>query len=157
MAYWRLYRRCNSIRLRNGTKQSRTEREGTEQNGMETKCCFPRMLYIEQKGKLFLELLQLDVHSRSTSGTLERSTRLLRAVLKMKAPKCKLVQAVDFLGYVVSRSGTLETREGCYMLQNYPTLTDLKSLRSFQGLTSYYWIFIHSFSSIANPLTWSTL
>ena len=38
------------------------------------------------------------------------------------------------------------------MVQEFPTLTNLKELRSFLGLANYYRRFVKGFSYIANPL-----
>ena len=79
--------------------------------------------------------------------------RLEKAGLKLKPSKCKLARSeVDFLGYVVSRDGISTDPRKISAIAEYPPPTDLKSLRAFLGLTSYYRRFISSFSSIANPL-----
>ena len=63
---------------------------------------------------------------------------LFDAGLKLKPTKCKLVhKKVDYLGYVVSDSGITADPKKTSAIDNFPTPTDLKSLRSFLGLTSY--------------------
>lgn len=87
------------------------------------------------------------------SNLREVFTRLTRAGLKLKPSKCKLARGeVDFLGYVVSRNGISADPKKVSAVIEYPTPVDLKSLRAFLGLTSYYRRFVPSFSSVAQPL-----
>ena len=80
-------------------------------------------------------------------------TRLLKAGLKLKPTKCKLAQRkVEFLGYVVSDGGISADPKKVMAVSDFPKPTDLKSLRSFLGLTSYYRRFVPCFSSVAQPL-----
>ena len=80
-------------------------------------------------------------------------TRLAKAGLKLKPSKCKLARGeLDFLGYVVSGNRISVDSKKVAAVTEYPTLVDLKSLRAFLGLASYYRRFVPSFSSVANPL-----
>ena len=75
------------------------------------------------------------------------------AGLRLKPTKCKLVrQAVEFLGYIVSRSGISTDPRKIAAVKEYPTPQDMKALKSFLGLTSYYRRFVPLFSSVAKPL-----
>ena len=61
------------------------------------------------------------------------------AGLKLKPTKCKLVrEEVEYLGYVVSSGGITVDPKKTSAIDNFPAPTDLKSLRLFLGLTSYY-------------------
>ena len=87
------------------------------------------------------------------SNLREVLTRLAEAGLKLKPSKCKLVhKKVEYLGYVVSSSGIAADPKKIYAVENFPRSTDLKSLRSFLGLTSYYRRFIPNYSIIAQPM-----
>ena len=80
-------------------------------------------------------------------------TRLREAGLRLKPTKCHLVQEqVEFLGHVVSATGVSADPEKVEAVKNYPIPTDLKKLRSFLGLASYYRRFIAQFSTVAGPL-----
>ena len=57
-----------------------------------------------------------------------------------------------FLGYVVSANGIAADPEKVRAVTGFPTPTDLRSLRAFLGLTSYYRRFIPRFSAVAQPL-----
>ena len=79
--------------------------------------------------------------------------RLREAGLKLKAEKCKFgAGEVIYLGYQVSREGLAPTQDKIRAVKEYPTPTDVKSLRSFLGLASYYRRFVPRFSSVASPL-----
>ena len=79
--------------------------------------------------------------------------RLRSASLKLKPKKCNLAaQQVEYLDYVVSQDGLSTNPKKVDAVQKFPTPTDLKDLRSFLGLASYYRRFIPHFSAIASPL-----
>lgn len=80
-------------------------------------------------------------------------TGLRQAGLKLKASKCKLVQQeVQFLGYVVSSGSILGDPQKIKAVKEFPRPVDLKSLRAFLGLSSYYCQFVPRFSAAAQPL-----
>ena len=80
-------------------------------------------------------------------------SRLSAAGLRLKPTKCRLVRGeVLFLGYVVSASGISADPGKVRTVTEFPTPTDLRSLRAFLGLTSYYQRFVPHLSVIAQPL-----
>ena len=77
----------------------------------------------------------------------------MEAGLKLKPSKCKLARcAVEFLGYVVSKGGIATNPTKVAAVSEFSTPSDLKALRAFLGLLSYYRRFIPCFSAIAQPL-----
>ena len=79
--------------------------------------------------------------------------RFRNANLKLKPEKCCLAGSeVLYLGYVVSRDGISADPAKVKVVKNFPQPSDVKSLRSFLGLASYYRRFIQDFSKVANPL-----
>ncbi len=79
--------------------------------------------------------------------------RLRKAGLKLKPGKCDFGKGeVTYLGYVVSRNGLAPDPRKVTAIQEFPQPIDLKSLRSFLGLASYYRRFIPQFSVVASPL-----
>ena len=79
--------------------------------------------------------------------------RLSRAGLRLKPSKCKLVRReVEFLGYNVSGGGISADPRKVRAVTEYPRPNDLRALRAFLGLLSYYRRFIPRFYAIAQPL-----
>ena len=79
--------------------------------------------------------------------------RLRSAGLTLKPKKCKFAQLeVCYLGHVVSAGGVRTDPAKLQAIVEFPVPTNVKALRSFLGLASYYRRFIPQFSRIAGPL-----
>ena len=113
-------------------------------SGLTKKSC---MVYIDDVlviGQTFAEYL---------ANLKEVFMRLQAAGLRLKSSKCFFrTNKVVYLGFVVSREGISADPEKVEAVRNFPQPQDVKSLRSFLGLASYYRRFISGFSVVANPL-----
>ena len=106
-------------------------------------------------------LVYLDdiiIFSRGVPEHLRRLEDVLRrleaAGLKLKPAKCQLMKtSVTYLGHVVSADGVATDPEKIKAVEEWPTPGNLRELRSFLGLCSYYRTFIEGFSTLAKPLT----
>ena len=68
--------------------------------------------------------------------------RLRKANLRLKAQKCKFMRdKVGYLGHVVSKEGIEADPAKVSAVRDFPTPTDLKSLRSFLGLAAYSFLY----------------
>ena len=65
--------------------------------------------------------------------------RILEANLKLKPTKCCLMRAqVPFLGHIVSREGVGMDPAKTEAVEKWPTPVNVKDVRAFLGLASYY-------------------
>lgn len=79
---------------------------------------------------------------------------LQKAKLRVNIEKSKFLRTqVEFLGHVVTQNGILPDPEKISAIQRIPAPTNLKELKSFLGLASYYRRFIRDFAKVAKPLT----
>ena len=80
-------------------------------------------------------------------------SRLCKAGLKLKPSKCDLFQhEVLYLGHIITSDGIKANPEKLVAVKEWATPTNVKHVRSFMGLCSYYRRFIKGFSHIARPL-----
>ena len=107
-------------------------------------CCLVYLDDVLVMGTTFEE------HQRNLTKVLDR---LCDAGLRLKPKKCCFAQhEVEYLGHVVSAQGVRMDPKKLKAINEYPTSTNPKTLRSFLGLVSYYRKFIANFSKVANPL-----
>ena len=79
--------------------------------------------------------------------------KLKEAGLKLKPTKCSFVQeGVDYLGHVITSDGLSPNPARIEAVQAFPVSTDIKELRQFLSLASYYRRFIPAFARVAAPL-----
>ena len=91
-----------------------------------------------------------DEHIKNISEVCER---IRGANLKLHPSKSILLQnEVPFLGHRISKDGIKTDDKKIKAVKDWPTPRNVKDVRSFVGLCSYYRRFAKNFSIIANPL-----
>ncbi|KAM3577515.1 hypothetical protein VYU27_000678 [Nannochloropsis oceanica] len=79
--------------------------------------------------------------------------RLIAAGLTVSPAKRKFARyETTFLGFTVSKDGIKANPEAVSAVKNFPNTRNLRGVRAFVGLCSYYRCFIEGFSTIAGPL-----
>ena len=79
--------------------------------------------------------------------------RLEAAGLKLKPSKCHLLQTkVLFLGHVVTANGISTDPDKIVTVETWPTPKNLRDVRAFIGLCSYYRRYVRDFATVAEPL-----
>jgi len=122
---------------------------------------FQRLMDMVMSGLAFeVCLVYLDdviVFSSTTEEHFQRLsavlTRLRETGLKLKPSKCRLLQKrVAFLRHIVSENGVSTDQEKVCAVTDWPTPTNLREVRSFVGVCSYYRRFVEGFARISAPL-----
>ena len=84
-------------------------------------------------------------------------TSIAEAGLKLKPTKCHFAcQEIEYLGHQVTPKGLRPTDHHVAAVKGFQTPTNLKELRQFLGLASYYRRFIRGFAALAQPLHYLT-
>lgn len=79
--------------------------------------------------------------------------RLQQAGLKLKPTKCHFVrEEVEYLGHLITPQGLKLNPKLVEAVREFPAPQNLKQLRQFLGLSSYYRRFIPKFAKVAQPL-----
>jgi len=105
-------------------------------------------------------LVYLDnviVFSSTMDEHFQRLTAVLRRLrdtgLKLKPSKCRLLHKhVAFLGHIVSEDGVTTDPKKERAITDWPTPENLRKVRSFVSLCSYYRRFVEGFAKISVPL-----
>ena len=83
--------------------------------------------------------------------------RIQNAGLKLKISKCAFVQQeVEYLGHILTPDGLKTNPKLAQSVEDFPIPKNVKEVRQFLGLCSYYRRFIHQFASISQPLNMLT-
>jgi len=107
----------------------------------------------------FVEVYVDDIiiYSPSFKDHLNHLEKIFKALgevkLKLSLEKSKFFQhEVKFLGHLITAQGILPDEKKVLAVRDYPIPKNLRELRGFLGLASYYRKFIEKFSNIAKPM-----
>jgi hypothetical protein len=122
---------------------------------------FQRLMDVIMTGLNFEAcLVYLDdivVFSRDLEQYLQRIRQVLErlrtASLKLKPNKCEIMRrSVEFLGHIVSEGRISPHPNKIAAVVNWPTPVNLRELRAYLGLCSYYRRYVKDFSTVAASL-----
>ena len=97
------------------------------------------------------------VFSRTLEDHLKHLCRVIERLqevgLKLQPAKCQFIrEEVEYLGHLITPQGLKPNPTLVEAVQEFATPQDLRRLRQFLGLSSYYRKFVPGFSKIAQPL-----
>ena len=79
--------------------------------------------------------------------------RLVEAKLKLKPSKCRFIRnQVEYLGHVITPEGLKTSPKLLEAVKKFPVPRNLREVRQYLGLCSYYRRFISQFAAVARPL-----
>ena len=78
--------------------------------------------------------------------------RLRKANLKLKISKCDFIKKrLNYLGHIISDEGISVDPDKDSVVENLRPPENIREVRSFLGMTSYYRKYVPNFSKIAKP------
>ena len=79
--------------------------------------------------------------------------RFQNAGIKLNLEKCKFLQpSIDYVGYTIDKNGLHPNQNKINAINEIQVPTNLKSVRGFIGVCSFFRKFIYKFSDLAEPL-----
>ena len=100
---------------------------------------------------IFTKEPDFHIHLEHVRKVLER---LSYYGFKLSPKKCFFAQhKVEFLGHEITLEGYKPCEKNLEPIKNFPRPHNLRSVRSFVGMASYFRRYIENFSALAKPLT----
>ena len=92
----------------------------------------------------------MQEHAQRLENVLQRFDK---ANLQLDPGKCVFAHPqVNYLGFVLSEKGVSASPDEIKAVRNYPTPKNVRDVRSYLGLASFYRRLIQDFATVAKPL-----
>jgi len=107
--------------------------------------------------RCFVYLDDIVIYAKSladhNTGLREVLERLRTHKLKLQPGKCEFLRKeIKYLGHQITETGVRPDPQKVVAIEQFPTPTNSKQLKTFCGMISYYRRFIPNCSKIASPL-----
>ena len=111
----------------------------------------------EMEPRVFVYMDDIIIVTESFEEHLKWLSKVVKKIkdtnLNLNLKKCEFCcSQVKYLGYLVNENGLLVDPDKVSLILEYPTPRNVKELRRFLGMASWYRRFIPNFSSVVAPL-----
>nr|CAD2168303.1 unnamed protein product [Meloidogyne enterolobii] len=91
-----------------------------------------------------------EAHMKTLEIVLDR---MKKNGFKLKGEKCEFLQnKCTYLGLELNKNGYQPAHSNCEVIKQFPEPRDIKEVKRFLGMTSFFRKFIPNFATLANPL-----
>jgi hypothetical protein len=125
----------------------------TQEEDVELPNCEVQVIELEVRNREIARMGLTGQGEDEGKHSLNRTERLRTHNLKLQPGKCEFLRKeVNYLGHQITETGVRPDPQKVVAIEQFPTPTNTKQLKTFCGMISYYRRFIANCSKIASPL-----